>query len=110
MSQEVIALTKEHNYGTWRKQKGWNPNHLVSADGCYFTDGNGKKYLDFSSQLMCMNLGHNNQAVIESIAEQAKTLAYAAPFYATTARGLWGLAYSPPVPAAPRCRWRPSHT
>ena len=85
-SQEVIALTKEHNYGTWRKQKGWNPNHLVSADGCYFTDGNGKRFLDFSSQLMCMNLGHNNQAVIESIAEQAKTLAYAAPFYATTAR------------------------
>lgn len=85
-SQEVIALTKQHNYGTWRKQKSWNPTHLVSADGCYFTDGNGKKFLDFSSQLMCMNLGHNNAAVIESIAEQAKTLAYAAPFYATTAR------------------------
>jgi taurine---2-oxoglutarate transaminase len=85
-SQEVIDLTKKYNYGTWRKQKGWNPNHMVSADGCYFTDGNGKRYLDFSSQLMCMNLGHNNQAVIESIAEQARTLAYAAPFYATTAR------------------------
>jgi len=85
-SQEVIDLTKRHNYGTWRKQKGWNPNHLVSADGCYFTDGDGKRYLDFSSQLMCMNLGHNNAAVIESIAEQARTLAYAAPFYATTAR------------------------
>lgn len=85
-SQEVIAITKQHNYGTWRKQKGWNPNHLVSADGCYFTDGNGKRFLDFSSQLMCMNLGHNNAAVIESIAEQARTLAYAAPFYATTAR------------------------
>jgi taurine---2-oxoglutarate transaminase len=85
-SQEVIELTKKYNYGTWRKQKGWNPNHMVSADGCYFTDGNGKRYLDFSSQLMCMNLGHNNQAVIESIAEQARTLAYAAPFYATTAR------------------------
>jgi len=85
-SQEVIDLTRQHNYGTWRKQKGWNPNHMVSADGCYFTDGKGKKYLDFSSQLMCMNLGHNNAAVIESIAEQARTLAYAAPFYATTAR------------------------
>ena len=85
-SQEIIDITKQHNYGTWRKQKGWNPNHLVSADGCYFTDGNGKKFLDFSSQLMCMNLGHNNAAVIESIAEQARTLAYAAPFYATTAR------------------------
>ena len=85
-SQEVIALTKQHNYGTWRKQKGWNPAHLVSADGCYFTDGNGKRFLDFSSQLMCMNLGHNNPAVVKAIQDQAATLAYAAPFYATTAR------------------------
>ncbi|HMH12485.1 MAG TPA: aminotransferase class III-fold pyridoxal phosphate-dependent enzyme [Edaphobacter sp.] len=85
-SSEVIALTKEHNYGTWRKQRGWNPAHLVSADGCYFTDGNGKRFLDFSSQLMCMNLGHNNPAVVKAIQDQAATLPYAAPFYATTAR------------------------
>jgi taurine--2-oxoglutarate transaminase len=85
-SSEVIALTKQHNYGTWRKQKGWNPAHLVSADGCYFIDGNGKRFLDFSSQLMCMNLGHNNPAVVKSIQDQAATLPYAAPFYATTAR------------------------
>jgi taurine--2-oxoglutarate transaminase len=85
-SPEVIALTKQHNYGTWRKQKGWNPAHLVSADGCYFTDGNGKRFLDFSSQLMCMNLGHNNPAVVKAIQDQAATLPYAAPFYATTAR------------------------
>ena len=85
-SPEVIALTKQHNYGTWRKQKGWNPTHLVSADRCYFTDGNGRRFLDFSSQLMCMNLGHNNPAVVKAIQDQAATLAYAAPFYATTAR------------------------
>ncbi len=85
-SSEVIALTKQHNYGTWRKQKGWNPAHLVSADGCYFIDGNGKRFLDFSSQLMCMNLGHNNPAVVKAIQDQAATLPYAAPFYATTAR------------------------
>ena len=85
-SPEVIALTKQHNYGTWRKQKGWNPTHLVSADGCYFTDGDGRRFLDFSSQLMCMNLGHNNPAVVKAIQDQAATLAYAAPFYATTAR------------------------
>ncbi len=83
---EVIALTKKHNYGTWRKQKNWNPAHLLSADSCYFTDGQGKRFLDFSSQLMCMNLGHNNAAVIKSIQVQAATLAYAAPFYATTVR------------------------
>ena len=85
-SPEVIALTKQHNYGTWRKQKGWNPTHLLSADGCYFTDGDGRRFLDFSSQLMCMNLGHNNPAVVKAIQDQAATLAYAAPFYATTAR------------------------
>ncbi|WP_213805088.1 aminotransferase class III-fold pyridoxal phosphate-dependent enzyme [Granulicella sp. dw_53] len=85
-SSEIIALTKKHNYGTWRKQKSWNPSHLASADGCYFTDGNGKRFLDFSSQLMCMNLGHNNAAVIMSIQDQAATLAYAAPSYATAAR------------------------
>lgn len=85
-SSEVVALTKKHNYGTWRKQKGWNPTHLVSADGCYFTDGSGKRFLDFSSQLMCMNLGHNNPAVVKAIQDQAAALPYAAPFYATTAR------------------------
>ena len=85
-THEVSALTKKHNYGTWRKGKSWNPIHVVSAEGCSFTDGNGKRYLDFSSQLVCTNLGHNNAAVIQSIQEQAATLAYAAPFYATTAR------------------------
>jgi taurine--2-oxoglutarate transaminase len=85
-TQEVIALTRDLNYGTWRKQKNWNPSHLVSADGCTFTDGNGRTFLDFSSQLMCVNLGHNNPAVIKAIQDQAATLPYAAPFYATTAR------------------------
>jgi taurine---2-oxoglutarate transaminase len=85
-SAEVVAITKEYNYGTYRKQKVWNPMHIASADGCYFTDGNGKRYLDFSSQLICMNLGHNNPAVIKSIQDQAATLAYVAPGYTTTAR------------------------
>jgi taurine--2-oxoglutarate transaminase len=58
----------------------------VDAEDCWFTDGNGKKYLDFSSQLMCMNLGHKNAAVVEAIAEQARTLAYAMPGYATESR------------------------
>ncbi|SEG35288.1 taurine---2-oxoglutarate transaminase [Bryocella elongata] len=85
-SAEVVQITKDTNYGTWRYQKGWNPLHIVDAEGCYITDGNGKKYLDFSSQLMCMNLGHKNPAVIASIAKQAEELAYAMPGYATTTR------------------------
>src|SRR5580704_2826255 len=85
-SAEVVQITRETNYGTWRFQKGWNPMHIVDAEGCYITDANGKRYLDFSSQLMCMNLGHKNQAVIDSITKQAQDLAYAMPGYATTAR------------------------
>jgi taurine--2-oxoglutarate transaminase len=85
-SEEVVALTRKHNYGTWRKQKTWKPMHLVSADGCYYTDGDGRRLLDFSAQLMCVNLGHNNPAVIQAIQEQAATLTYAAPSFATTAR------------------------
>ncbi|WP_433966729.1 aspartate aminotransferase family protein [Tunturiibacter gelidiferens] len=85
-SQQVVDLTRQHNYGTWRFQKGWNPMHIVDADGCYIVDGSGKRYLDFSSQLMCSNLGHKNQAVVDAIARQAQELSYAMPGYATTAR------------------------
>ena len=85
-SEEVVQITRETNYGTWRFQKGWNPLHIVDAKDCAITDANGKQYLDFSSQLMCMNLGHKNPAVIEAIAKQAHELAYAMPGYTTTAR------------------------
>jgi taurine--2-oxoglutarate transaminase len=85
-TQEVVSWTKQLNYGTWRYQKSWTPMHIVDAEGCYFIDAQGKKYLDFSSQLMCVNLGHKNQAVIESIVQQARTLPYVAPSYATDAR------------------------
>ena len=85
-SQEVVDITRTTNYGTWRFQKNWMPMHIVDAKDCYIYDGAGKEYLDFSSQLMCSNLGHKNQAVIDSIAAQAQQLAYAMPGYATDAR------------------------
>jgi taurine--2-oxoglutarate transaminase len=84
--EEVVAITAKHTYGTWRFQKNWTPLHVVDAEGCYFTDSSGKNYLDFSSQLMCVTLGHKNQAVIKSIEEQANKLAYAAPGFATEVR------------------------
>jgi taurine---2-oxoglutarate transaminase len=85
-SNEIVDLTSRYTYGTWRFQKGWKPLHIVDADGCYFTDASGKRYLDFSSQLMCVTLGHKNQAVIKAIEEQAHKLAYIAPGYATDVR------------------------
>ncbi len=85
-SQEVVDTTRQLNYGTWRRQKNWTPLHIVDAEGCDIIDSAGKRYLDFSSQLMCVNLGHKNRAVIDAIVEQARTLPYIAPGYATTAR------------------------
>src|SRR5580700_10869744 len=85
-TQEVVEWTKKLNYGTWRYQKSWNPMHIVDAEGCYFTDANGKRYLDFSAQLMCSNLGHKNAAVIQAIVDQAQKLPYIMPSYATDAR------------------------
>jgi taurine--2-oxoglutarate transaminase len=85
-SQEVVDTTSQLNFGTWRYQRNWTPLHIVDAEGCHFIDSSGKRYLDFSSQLMCVNLGHKNPAVIEAIAEQARTLPYVAPGYATTVR------------------------
>ncbi len=83
---QVSELTRETNYGTWRFQKSWKPLHVVDAEGCWFTDASGKRYLDFSAQLMCVNLGHKNARVVEAIAEQARELAFVGPVFATTAR------------------------
>src|SRR5687768_6531136 len=85
-TENARTVAAKHTYGTWRRQKGWNPLHVVSASGCHFTDSDGKRYLDFSSQLMCSNLGHDNKAVIDAIKRQAEELSFAAPGFATTAR------------------------
>ncbi len=85
-SEEIVEITAKHTYGTWRFQKNWKPMHITDAEGCYFYDSTGKKYLDFSAQLMCVSLGHKNQAVIKAIQEQAQKLPFAAPGFATDAR------------------------
>lgn len=85
-SEKVVETISKHCYGTWRRQKGWKPLHVIDSDACYFTDSSGKRYLDLSGQLMCMSLGHKNQPIIDSIKKQAETLAYAAPGFATNIR------------------------
>lgn len=78
-ADEAIKVLTEHTYGTWRPQKGWRPLFIARAEGSSFYDENGKAYLDFSSQLMCSNLGHGNEAIIAAICEQARKLTYVAP-------------------------------
>lgn len=73
-------LIVNHTYGTWRAQKEWKkPLYITEAEGVYFYDNAGKPYLDFSSQLMCSNLGHGNKMIVDAICKQAKELPYIAP-------------------------------
>jgi len=85
-SSQVKDLTTRYTYGTWRRQKGWAPLHIVDAEDCHFVDADGKKYLDFSAQLMCVTLGHKNRAVVKAIQDQAEKLAYIGPGWATEVR------------------------
>ena len=82
----TVEKVVEYTYGTWRFQKGWKPTHIIDAEGVYMTDANGKKYLDFSSQLMCCNLGHKNPALIKAIVDQAQKMPYINPGYSTDLR------------------------
>ncbi len=88
MSQAVakIKALTDHTYGTWNRQSAWTtPLLITDAEGVYFYDDKGKSYIDFSSQLMCSNLGHKNKAIIEAITKQAEKLAYVAPGFANEA-------------------------
>ena len=98
-SAKVSELTAKYTYGTWRRQKGWKPLHVVDAEDCYFTDAAGKKYLDFSAQLMCVTLGHKNAAVVAAIQDQAAKLAYIGPGYATDIRAELSLELARVLPA-----------
>jgi len=79
-------VTAKLTYGTWRFQKNWKPLHVVDAEGCFFIDATGKRYLDFSAQLMCVHLGYKNQAVTKAIEEQARKLPFIGPGFATDVR------------------------
>ena len=81
--QQVGKICTDLTFGTWRKQDGWSPLTVSSAEGSHFTDSNGKSYLDFSSQLMCSNLGHGNRKIREAISNQLDKFEYVQPGYAS---------------------------
>jgi taurine--2-oxoglutarate transaminase len=82
---KIKELT-DHTYGTWNRQKAWTtPLLITDAEGVHFYDDTGKSYIDFSSQLMCSNLGHKNKTVIEAIIKQAEKMPYIAPGFVNEA-------------------------
>jgi taurine---2-oxoglutarate transaminase len=84
--QEVFALDRQHVFHSWSAQKMINPLPIAAAEGSYFWDYEGKRYLDFSSQLVNTNIGHQHPKVVAAIQEQAGRLATIAPQHANDAR------------------------
>src|SRR5690349_4116728 len=87
---EIVDLTKQHTLFEWSAQSAVDPIPVAGAKGCWFWTPEGKRFLDFNSQLMCVNVGHGDERVVRAIQRQVETLAYANPFMATEPRALLG--------------------
>src|SRR5919108_3809788 len=88
--QTIVDLTRKHTLFEWSAQNAVDPIPVAGAKGCWFWTPEGKRFLDFNSQLMCVNIGHGDERVVRAIQRQAETLAYANPFMATEPRALLG--------------------
>jgi taurine---2-oxoglutarate transaminase len=84
---EVFAMDRAHVFHSWAAQKALRPLPIASAEGSWFWDYEGRRYLDFSSQLVNTNIGHQHPKVTAAIAAQAARLATIAPQHANEARG-----------------------
>ncbi|MEO5783047.1 MAG: aminotransferase class III-fold pyridoxal phosphate-dependent enzyme [Ginsengibacter sp.] len=84
---EIIDNSQEYTLFSWSKQKGTNPIAVKYGEGVYLYDYDGKKYIDFSSGLMNVNIGHGDQRVTEAVVKQMQEVAYVTPSCVTKARG-----------------------
>jgi taurine--2-oxoglutarate transaminase len=89
-AEEIVALSRKYTLYEWSAQNAVDPIPVDRAEGVYFYTPDGKRYLDFNSQLMSVNIGHGDTRVTSAIARQAEKLAYANPFMATEARARLG--------------------
>src|SRR5512137_1054643 len=87
---EILPLSLEHSFWTWSAQAKVSPIPVTRAKGVYFWDADGKRYLDFNSMTMCVNIGHGDERVINAIIEQARALPYAGPPMASRPRAVLG--------------------
>ena len=85
--KEVSHLDRTHVFHSWSAQAQISPLPVAGGEGSYFWDFDGNKYLDFSSQLVFTNIGHQHPKVIKAIQEQAALYTTVAPQHANEARG-----------------------
>ena len=89
-SEEIIGDCVDHTLFSWSKQKGLHPIAVKYGKGVYLYDHDGKRYIDFSSGLMNVNIGHGNQRVTKAVMEQMQQVSYVTPSCVTQARGELG--------------------
>ncbi len=89
-SKEMVDLSREYTFFSWSVQGQANPIPVTKAEGVYFWDADGKRYLDFSSQLMNTNIGHQHPKVVKAIQDQAAEVCFVHPGNTTEARALLG--------------------
>jgi taurine--2-oxoglutarate transaminase len=88
--EEILKNNLDYTIFSWSKQAGLNPMNIKSAKGVYLHDRSGKKIIDFSSQLMNMNIGHGHQRVTDAVVKQMQELSFVHPGMVSEARGLLG--------------------
>jgi taurine--2-oxoglutarate transaminase len=85
--KRVHDLDRAHVFHSWSAQGALNPLDIAAAEGCYVWDFDGNRYLDLSSQLINVNIGHRHPKVVKAIQDQAALLPTVAPQHANAARG-----------------------
>ena len=86
--KEVFDLDRAHVFHSWSAQAQIAPLPVAGGEGSYFWDFDGKRYLDFSSQLVFTNIGHQHPKVIRAIQDQAALYTTVAPQHANEARSI----------------------
>ena len=89
-AQEITELCLRHTLYDWSAQTGLKPLPVTSAKGVHFHTADGRRFLDFNSQLMCVNAGHGDRRIVEAIKRQAEELPYISPFMAHEPRARLG--------------------
>lgn len=89
-TQQIQQENFDYTLFSWSKQKGLNPIAVKHAEGIYLYDYDGRRYLDFSSGLMNVNIGHGNQRVTAAVVRQMQEVSYVTPSCVTRARGELG--------------------
>ncbi|TXI42873.1 MAG: aspartate aminotransferase family protein [Mycobacterium sp.] len=84
--RRAYELDRKHVFHSWSAQAQFTPMTILASQGSYVWDGDGNRLLDFSSQLVNTNIGHQHPKVVAAIAEQAAKLCTVAPQYVNDAR------------------------